>query len=108
MAVTAVIKTLTFCNEAGFQNILVEFAHPHLKALIMEKEECLTELVNSIHCIRNFFSSVFCSLDFHVVPHSCNKVAILLANYAKESSEPSIWLEEGLAFLLPTVIAELS
>jgi hypothetical protein len=107
MAASAMIKALTICNKAGFQNILVEFAHPHLKALIMAKEECLTELVDSIHCIRHFFS-VFCSLDFHVVPHSCNKVAILLASYAKESTEPSIWLEEGPTFLLPIIIAELS
>ena len=97
MAATAVIKVLTIYNKAGFQNILVEFSHPHLKALIMAKEKCLTELVDSIHCIRHFFS-VFHSLGFHVVPRSCNKVAILLASYAKEFTEPSIWLEEGQRF----------
>jgi hypothetical protein len=31
-----------------------------------------------------------------------------MAGYSKENNEPSFWLEEGPAFLLPIVIADLS
>ena len=85
----------------------MEFSHPQLKALILSKTTCLTEIDDHISCIRNF-SSLFCSLAFHVIPSSCNKAAKVLARYAKETTEPSIWLEEGPTVLLSIVIAELS
>ena len=39
---------------------------------------------------------------------SCNLAAKMLAGFAKGNTEPSIWLKEGPAFLLPIVLAELS
>ena len=51
MAASAVVKVLTICKDAGFVDVLVEFSHPLLKALITSKEECLTELHDSINCI---------------------------------------------------------
>ena len=107
MAVISMQKALKICQEAGFQSVIVQFSHPQLKALILSKTACLIEIDDHISCIRNF-SSLFCSLDFHVIPSSCNKVAKFLARYVKETTEPSVWLEEDLAVLLPIVIAELS
>uniref|UniRef100_A0A2N9GQD2 Reverse transcriptase zinc-binding domain-containing protein n=1 Tax=Fagus sylvatica TaxID=28930 RepID=A0A2N9GQD2_FAGSY len=106
MAATSVITALSICQEAGFRNVMVEFSHSQLKALILSKEECLTELHESIDRIRHFQLG-FCFLDFHVIPGSCNRAANSLAIHAKEASEPSVWLEEGLAVLLPIVIADL-
>jgi hypothetical protein len=107
MAATSMQIALKICQEAGFQSVIVEFSHPQLKALILSKTTCLTEIDDHISCIRSF-SSLFCSLAFHVIPSSCNKAAKVLARYAKETTEPSIWLEEGPAVLLPIVITELS
>jgi hypothetical protein len=107
MAASAVIKALTICKDAGFVDVLVEFSHPLLKALIMSKEECLTELHDSINCIRNF-QTIFNSLEFFVIPCSCNKAAMRMAIFAKETTEPSVWMEEGPAVLLPIVLVELS
>ena len=47
-------------------------------------------------------------IEYHVIPNSCNKAAIIMAGFAKECSEPSIWFEEGPACLIPIVLAELS
>ena len=85
---------------------MVEFSHSQLKALILSKEMCLTELNESIEHIKNFRSD-FCSLDFHVILGSCNRVAKSLAIYAKETSEPFVWLEEGPMVLLSIVTVEL-
>jgi hypothetical protein len=85
---------------------MVEFSHSQLKALILSKEMCLIELNESIERTKNFHSD-FCSLDFHVIPGSCNRVAKSLAIYAKETSKPSILLEKGPAILCPIVIADL-
>ena len=86
---------------------MAEFSHPQLKALILSKTTCLIEIDDHISCIQNF-SSLFCSLDFHVILSSCYKAAKVLARYDKETMESSVWLEEGPVVLLPIVIAELS
>jgi hypothetical protein len=106
MAATSVITALSICQDAGFRNVMVEFSHSQLKALILSKEECLTELHESIDRIKHFQLG-FCFLDFPVIPGSCNRAAKSLAIHAKEASEPSVWLEEGPAVLLPIVIADL-
>ena len=89
MAATSMQKALKICQEAGFQSVIVEFSHPQLKALILSKTTCLTEIDDHISCIRNF-SSLFCSLAFHVIPSSCNKAAKVLARYAKETTKPFV------------------
>ena len=85
MVAISMIKALTIYQKVGFQKVMVEFSHSQLKALFMSKEECLMELDDSITRIRNFLS-VFCFLDFHVILGSCNKVAMISATYAKETT----------------------
>ncbi len=92
MAANSVITALSTCQDVGFRNVMVEFSHSQLKALILPKEVCLTELNESIERIKKFCSD-FCSLDFHVISGSCNRGAKYLAIYSKEISEPSVWLE---------------
>ena len=43
-----------------------------------------------------------------LMPGSCNRAAKMLAGFAKGNTKPSIWLEEGPAFLFPIVFVELS
>jgi hypothetical protein len=45
----------------------------------------LHELLCQIHAYQNHFSF----LNFKIIPGVCNKVAKLLASYAKENNEPS-------------------
>ena len=54
MAATSVITALSTCQDDGFQNVMVEFSHSQLKALILSKEKCLTELNESIERIKHF------------------------------------------------------
>ena len=42
------------------------------------------------------------------VPRICNKAAKVLASYLKKNNKPSFWLEKGLAFIIPIVIADVS
>jgi hypothetical protein len=66
----------------------------------MSREDCLTELHELLIYIRDI-QSAFCELFFQVVPKVCYKAAKIL-------DKPSIWVEEGPAFFLPIVIANLS
>jgi hypothetical protein len=106
-AANAMIKALQFGVDAGFYCLMVEFSHSQLKALIQSTEECLSKIGDQIAHIRNFHSK-FSHLDFIVIPGSCNRAAKMLAGFAKGNTEPSIWLEEDPAFILPIVLAELS
>ena len=100
-------KSLIFNYEAGFVHIMVELSHPQLKSLLSSGEVCLTKLEDILARIKSC-SNDFQSLDFHSISLSYNKVAKSLANYAKEITTPSIWIEEGTEILLPIVFAELS
>lgn len=100
-------KALTFGHEAGFTHLSTEFLHPQLQSLLSSNEECLTELADILSLLKGF-SNVFYHLEFSSIPKSCNKAAKLLANYAQEIQVPSIWIDEGLAILLPIVLEELS
>ena len=106
-ATNAMLKALQFGVDTGFYCLMVEFSLSQLKALIQSTEECLSDIGDLIAHIRNFCTK-FSHLDFIVIPGSCNRVARMLAGFAKGNTEPSIWLEEGLAFLLPIVLEELS
>jgi hypothetical protein len=106
MASCALLKDLQFSRDAGFLRLQVEFTNNHIKALLLSHKECLTELNDSL-VIREF-STGFQSLEFNTISGFCNKTAKVMATIAKEHSEPSIWIEEGLACLLPIVFAELS
>ena len=64
----------------------------------------LHELLCQIHAYQNHFSF----LNFKINLGVCNKVAKLLASYAKKNNEPSSWFDEGPAFILPSVIVDLS
>jgi hypothetical protein len=99
-------KSLIFGQEAGFTHIIVEFSHPLLKSLITADEVCLSELEDTLAQIR-VCSNFFHHIAFNSISRSCNKAAKSLAIYAKEITEPSIWIEEGPAILLPIVLAEL-
>ncbi len=93
--------------EAEFQQIMLEFSNPHLLALIQSNDACLTEIRDQIDHIRSY-SNFFAQLVFSDVSGSSNRVAKVLADYAKVNKEPSIWLEKGPAFVLPIVLKELS
>ena len=86
---------------------MVEFTHPQLLAIIRSSEECLSEINDAVNQFRHL-SSKFLFLDFHVTSGSCNKAAKLLASSAKGLVEPSVWMEEGPACILPIVLSELS
>ena len=88
-ALVSIFKALQFSLESGFQHLLVEFSHPHLKALMQFNEDCVTELEDQITCIRNI-SANFAQLDFIISFGSCNRAAKLLISYAKENKEPSV------------------
>jgi hypothetical protein len=107
VAAVSLKKALTFGHEAGFTHLSTEFSHPQLQSLLSSNEECLTELADILSLLKGF-SNVFYHLEFSSIPRSCNKAARLLANYAQEIQVPSIWIEEGLAILLPIVLEELS
>ena len=51
MAATSMQKALKICQEAGFQSVMVKFSHPQLKALILSRIACLTEIDDHISCI---------------------------------------------------------
>jgi hypothetical protein len=43
------------------------------------------------------------------IPGICNKAAKALASYLiKKNNKSSFWLEKGLAFIIPIVIADVS
>ena len=84
----------------------MEISHSLLKSLIFADEVCLTELEDTLAQIR-VCSNFFHHIPFGSISRSCNKAAKSMANYAKEITEPSIWIEEGSAILLPIVLAEL-
>jgi hypothetical protein len=57
-----------------------------------------------IHCFYLFF--IFEFLSFLVILVSCNRAAKIMEEYDKVNKEPSIWLEDGPAFILPIVFEE--
>ena len=103
----AMIKALQFGVDAGFKQLIVEFPHPHFMAFLQSNVECLTELGDQLEHIHQF-SAFFEFLSFSVISVSCNRAAKILAEYAKVNKDLSIWLEDGPAFILPIVLAELS
>ena len=107
MAVLALLKALKFAQESGFTCLQLEFTNGLLKSLLISTEECLTEL-NDLLVPLHVLVDSFPQIEYHVIPNSCNKAAIIMAGFAKECSEPSIWFEEGPACLLPIVLAKLS
>ena len=101
------IKALQFSVDAGFKQLIVEFPHPHFMDFLQSNVECLTELGDQLEHIHQF-NAFFEFLSFSVISVSCNRATKILAEYAKVNKEPFIWLEDGLAFILPIVLAELS
>ena len=52
-------------------------------------------------------SRMFSEIYFQNIPGSCNMSTKRMADFSKENTEPSLWLEKGPTFLLLIVIAEL-
>ncbi len=75
-------KALTFSQEEGFTQLIVEFSHPHLKSLISQSEVYISEIEDILSRIRDL-SNIFNSLSFFSISRSCNKATKILANYAK-------------------------
>jgi hypothetical protein len=85
----------------------VKFPHTQLHALLNSRTNCLKKFQDVLEQIKSFHS-IFSHLSFNVFPKICNKATSLLAGSTKVNADSSIWFEEGLAFILPIVLAELS
>ncbi len=107
MAAQSLLRALEFGQEAGFHRIVVEFPHTQLHALLNSRTNCLKKFQDVLEQIKSFHS-IFSHLSFNVIPKICNKATSLLAGSTKVNADSSIWFEEGLAFILPIVLAELS
>ena len=53
-AASSLLKALQFGLDAGFQRVVVEFTDAQLKALIISKDPCLTELHELLCPIRAY------------------------------------------------------
>ncbi len=73
----------------------------------MSTEACLTKINDLLLQIWAYYD-VFLQLEFFTISGYYNKVASVMACYAKECTEPSMLFEEGSMCLHPIVIAKLS
>ena len=59
--------------------------------MLNAKEKCPLEINDLLEYIQNLASS-FSKAFFHSLPRQCNNVAHMMAAYAMENKDSSIWL----------------
>ena len=105
-AACVVRKALLFCQSTTFSKVQVECNFAELVDLLNSDRICSLEvawILEDIAIIKENFNFI----SFSSILLRCNRVALALANVAKEKEEVMIWLEECPSFLFPIVQSDL-